>query len=56
MQFENKTIYNPHDFVNTLNVRFSLVAENIIGNNTSDIEYSVSQNFTLKKNEENRKI
>lgn len=45
MQFENKTIYNPHDFVNTLNVRF----ENIIGNNTSDIEYSMLQNFTLKK-------
>ncbi|VDH94493.1 Hypothetical predicted protein [Mytilus galloprovincialis] len=49
MQYENQTVYNNQDIVNTLNVHFSSVAEKLIGNNTSDMDFSMLQNFTSEK-------
>ncbi|CAC5408514.1 Fibrinogen-like protein A [Mytilus coruscus] len=37
------------DIVDTLNVHFSYVAEKLIGNNTSDMDFSKLQTFTSKK-------
>ncbi|CAC5401200.1 unnamed protein product [Mytilus coruscus] len=47
MQYENQTVYNPQDIVNILNV--SSVAEKLnIGNNTSDMDFSMLQNLQIK--------